>query len=152
MVAVRLGTMERYLCAAPAYLDRRGEPRSPDDISGHDTIERPALDGRPRRWHFRRQKKTVVVDPRPRISVNEVLTVYHLVLGGAGLGIIFDHLCAPNIEAGRIIRLLPDWTISPVEIDIVFPSKKIISPSVRVFVDFLKEIGVRDKLWKKHPL
>jgi LysR family transcriptional regulator, regulator for bpeEF and oprC len=152
MVAVRLGTMERYLCAAPAYLDRRGQPRSPDDISGHDTVERPALDGRPRQWHFSRQNNTVVVDPRPRISVNEVLTIYHLVLGGAGLGIIFDHLCVPSIEAGRIVRLLPDWTIPPVEIDVVFPSKKIISPGIRVFVDFLKEIGVRDKLWKKHSL
>jgi LysR family transcriptional regulator, regulator for bpeEF and oprC len=66
-------------------------------------------------------------------------------LGGAGLG-IFDHLCVPNIETGRIVRLLPDWTIPPLEINIVFPGKKIISPCVRVFVDFLKEIGVRDKL------
>src|SRR5215813_7434316 len=107
-----------------------------------DTVERPGLDGRPRQWPFSRQNRTVVVDPRPRISVNEVLTTYRLVLGGAGLGIIFDHLCVPNIEAGQIVRLLPDWTISPVEINVVFPSKKIISPTVRVFVDFLKEIGV----------
>ena len=152
MVAVRLGTMERYLCAAPAYLERRGEPRSPEDISGHDTVERPSPDGRPRQWRFSKRDKTVAVDPKARISVNEILTIYRLVLGGAGLGIIFDHLCTPHIAAGQIVRLLPDWTIPPIEINIVFPSKKIISPTVRVFVDFLKEIGVRDKLWKKRPL
>ena len=118
-----------------------------------DTVERPGLDGRPRQWHFSRQNRTVVVDPRPRISVNEVLTTYRLVLGGAGLGIIFDHLCVPKVlkpdrssdfcRTGQYLQ----WRSMSFSL-----AKKIISPTVRVFVNFLKEVGVRDKLWKKHPL
>lgn len=91
MVAVQLGRMERYLCAASAYLERRGAPQLPEDISGHDTVERLSSDRRPRQWRFSKQDKTVIVDPKPRISVNEILTIHRLVLGGAGLGIIFDH-------------------------------------------------------------
>jgi DNA-binding transcriptional LysR family regulator len=152
MVAVRLGAMDRYLCAAPVYLKRRGEPRSPDDISGHDTIEMPAGDGRPRQWRFTRQDESVVVDLHPRICVNEALTIYRLVSNGAGLGMISDYLCASAIKAGRLIRLFPEWTAPPVEVSIVFPSKREIAPTVRAFVDFMTEIGLRDMLWKKHVL
>jgi DNA-binding transcriptional LysR family regulator len=152
MVAIRLGMMDRYLCAAPGYLERRGKPRSPDDICEHDTIEMPAPDGRPRQWRFTRRDETMVVDPQPRICVNEALTIYRLVSNGAGLGMISDYLCAASIKAGRLIRLFPDWTAPPVEVTIVFPSKRESAPTVRAFVDFMKEIGLRDMLWKEDPL
>jgi DNA-binding transcriptional LysR family regulator len=61
-----------------------GAPHSPEDIN--DTVERPSPDGRPRQWRFSKQDKTVIVDPKPRISVNEILTIHPLVLGGAGPG------------------------------------------------------------------
>ena len=47
-VCVPLGAMSRYLCAAPGYLRRRGTPRRVRDIAGHDTVEMPRGDGRPR--------------------------------------------------------------------------------------------------------
>jgi DNA-binding transcriptional LysR family regulator len=149
MVAVRLGTMERHLCAAPAYLERRGKPLAPGDIDGHDTIEMPAADGRPKQWRFTRQVQTVLVDLHPRICVNEALSIYRLVSNGAGLGVISDFLCAPAIKAGRLVRLLPEWTAPPVEVTIVFPSKREVAPAVRAFVDFMKEVGLRDMLWKE---
>jgi DNA-binding transcriptional LysR family regulator len=152
MVAVRLGTMERHLCAAPAYLERRAEPLSPEDIEGHDTIEMPAGDGRPKQWRFTRQDQTVLVDLHPRVCVNEALSIYRLVSNGAGLGVISDYLCAPAIKAGRLVRLLPEWSAPPVEVTIVFPSKREIAPAVRAFVDFMKEVGLRDMLWKERVL
>lgn len=48
MVAVRLGELKRALCASPAYLERRGEPRTLEDLSNHDAIEMPGADGRAR--------------------------------------------------------------------------------------------------------
>lgn len=144
---VSLGSMKRYLCAAPAYLDRRGTPRRIGDISNHDAIEMPRGDGRPRHWTFVKnaERKDIVI--QPRIVVNEALTIHRLVLNGAGLGIISGYLCRPEIEMGRLVHLFPQWVSQPIDVNMVYPSNKAIAPALRAFVDFMKEVIQRGAPW-----
>jgi DNA-binding transcriptional LysR family regulator len=152
LVAVKLGEMRRYLCAAPAYLERRGLPKSIEDVVRHDTIDMPGLNGRTRPWVFSRGRETIRLDVVPRISVNEALTIYRLALNGAGLGILSGYLCAPEIAADRLVRLFPDWSPPPVEVNLVFPSRRELSPAVRAFVDYMKEVSTPGVLWLCDPL
>lgn len=152
LVTTRLGTMRRYLCAAPAYLERRPVPRSIDDLNEMDAIEMPAPDGRNRSWTFTRGERTVKVDPRIRICVNEALTIHRLVVRGAGAGIISGYLCAPDIAAGRLVQLLPDWAPPPVDVSLVFPSRSEVAPSVRAFADLMKAASVPGAAWLDDPL
>jgi LysR family transcriptional regulator for bpeEF and oprC len=152
LVAVKLGEMRRYLCAAPAYLERRGLPKSIEDVVRHDTIDMPGPNGRTRPWIFSRGGETIKLDVVPRISVNEALTIYRLALNGAGLGILSGYLCAPEIAADRLVRLFPDWSPPPVEVNLVFPSRRELSPAVRAFVDYMKEVSTPGVLWLCDPL
>lgn len=152
LVAVKLGEMRRYLCAAPAYLERRGTPYSIDDIGGHDTIDMPGPDGRARPWTFSRGGETVRIETKPRLSVNEALTIHRLVSNGAGLGILSGYICAPQIVAGRLVHLFPDWSPPAVEVNLVFPSRRELSPVVRAFVDFMKQVSGPGVLWMIDPL
>lgn len=153
LVAKRLGTMQRYLCAAPAYLRRRGSPRTLDDIRGQDVVEMPGADGRPRAWTFTNESgETVRIAVQPRLSVNEAVTIHHLVLNGAGLGVLSGYLCAPDVEAGHLVRLFPGWTMPALEVSAVFPSNRELSPTVRAFVDFLREASMPGRSWQDDPL
>jgi LysR family transcriptional regulator for bpeEF and oprC len=152
LVAVKLGEMRRYLCAAPAYLERRELPKSIEDVVRHDTIDMPGQNGRTRPWVFSRGRETIRLDVVPRISVNEALTIYRLALNGAGLGILSGYLCAPEIAADRLVRLFPDWSPPPVEVNLVFPSRRELSPAVRAFVDYMKEVSTPGVLWLCDPL
>jgi len=152
LVAVKLGEMRRYLCAAPAYLERRGTLHSIDDIRGHDTIDMPGPDGRTRPWTFSRGGETLRIETRPRLSVNEALTIHRLVSNGAGLGILSGYICAPQIVAGGLVHLFPEWSPPPVEVNLVFPSRRELSPVVRAFVDFMKQVSGPGILWMKDPL
>jgi DNA-binding transcriptional LysR family regulator len=152
LVAVKLGEMRRYLCAAPAYLKRRGLPKSIEDVVRHDTIDMPGPNGRARPWIFSRAGETIKLDVVPRISVNEALTIYRLALNAAGLGILSGYLCAPEIAADRLVRLFPDWSPPPVEVNLVFPSRRELSPAVRAFVDYMKEVSTPGVLWLCDPL
>jgi DNA-binding transcriptional LysR family regulator len=152
LVAVRLGEMRRYLCAAPTYLERRGQPQSIEEVAQHDTIEMPLLDGRTRPWTFSRGREAIRLEVPPRISVNEALTIHRLVLNGAGLGILSGYLCAPEIAAGRLVRLLPNWSAPAVEVNIVYPSRRELSPAVRAFVDYMKEVSRPGVSWMSDPL
>lgn len=152
MVAVKLGEMRRYLCAAPSYLERRGRPSSIDHLAGHETIDMPGPDGRARPWTFSRGKETVRVEVKPRLSVNEALTIHRLVANGAGLGLLSGYICAPQILAGQLVDILPDWSPPAVEVNLVFPSRRELSPVVRAFVDYMKEVSRPGSLWMKDTL
>ena len=148
LVARRLGAMRRFLCASPDYLERRGTPRTPDDLRGHDTVEMPGGDGRPRPWLFTAASgDKVVVEVPPRLTVNEAVTIQRLVVNGAGLGILSGYLCAPSIATGRLVRLLPEWTLPPMEVSVAFPSNRELASAVRAFVDFLKHESVPGQGW-----
>ena len=94
LVCVPLGVISRYLCAAPGYLRRRGTPARIRDIADHHTIEMPRGDGRPRHWTFTRDGVVEDVELRPRVVVNDALTIHRLVTNGVGLGVISGYLCA----------------------------------------------------------
>ena len=152
LIAIRLGAMRRYLCAGRSYVERRGTPNSIDELKDHDIIEMPGADGRPRPWVFSREGEKSQVALHPRVTVNEALTIHRLILSGAGLGIISGYLCAPGVADGRLVRLLPDWSLPPVEVSLVFPSRRELSPAVRAFTKFMKEISRPGELWQNDPL
>ncbi len=152
LIAAHLGTLNRYLCAAPAYLDRRGTPATLQDLADHDVIEMPAANGRTRSWTFSRGKETVVVAIDPRTTVNDALSIHRMAVNGSGLAIISGYLCAPDVAAGRLVRLFPDWSPPAVDVNLVFPSIRELSPVVRAFVDHMREVSGPDQLWLTDPL
>ena len=150
IVAVRLGEMKRVLCAAPAYFERHGKPKTIDELARHDTIEMPTADGRARPWKFIGNGETRELTVEPRIFVNDALTIHRLVVNGAGVGIISCYLCSPDIEAGRLMQILPRWTPPAVAVNLVFPSKRELAPAVRAFVDFMKTANTAGKHWQNN--
>ncbi len=152
LIVVRLGAMRRYLCGGRSYVARRGTPASIHALKDHDVIEMPGSDGRPRPWVFNQDGKQSRVALHPRVTVNEALTVHRLVLSGAGIGIVSGYLCAPGLADGSLVHLLPEWNLPPIEISLVFPSRRELSPAVRAFADFMKEISRPGELWQNEPL
>ena len=148
LITVRLGSMRRYLCAAPTYLEQRGIPNSVDALKDHDIIEMPGSEGRPREWVFNRGDEQARIARHPRVRVNEALTIHRLVQSGAGLGIVSGYLSTPAFAAGRLVHVLPEWSLPSVEVSLVFPSRRETSPAVRAFADFMKEISLPGGLWR----
>jgi len=152
LVATKLGTIHRYLCAAPSYLARRGTPQTISALAGHDLLDKPGSDGRARPWTFTCGGEIFKLEAKPRVCVNEVLTIHRLVSNGAGIGVLSGYLCAPEIASGRLVHLLPQWKAPPVEVCIVFPSKRELAPAVRAFADYLKEVSLPGTLWREDPI
>ena len=150
LIASRLGTMERYLCAAPAYLERRGMPCTIEELRDHDRIETPGDGGRPRSWIFSNESgETVRFEAKPRLSTNDTVTIHRLILNGGGIGVLSGFVCAPDLREGRLVRLLPGWRMPALDVSIVFPSGRELSQTVRVFIDFLKNSPDMGKLWRE---
>lgn len=133
LVARKVGEVRRVLVAAPAYLERRGVPQRPADLSGHDTIASIAA-GQTLLWRFGGGREATV-QVSPRLIVNEVESVLIAARSGRGLARALSYQVAPDIEAGTLVRLMQDWEPPASPVQLVVPSGQHIQPKVRAFLD-----------------
>lgn len=152
MVATRLGTLTQYLCAAKSYLDARGRPCEPNDLLGHRAIVLPSASGRPHPWRLTRGDLCESIEPVANVSVNDVLTICALVGRGAGIAVVTAYLCGDDILSGKLERVLPEWSLPPLPVSMVFPSRREVSPIVRAFVDYMRKANAAGDGWLADPL
>ncbi|MBW7970209.1 LysR family transcriptional regulator [Bradyrhizobium sp. BR 10289] len=148
LVATRLGAIGCTLCAAPSYLQRKGEPRSIAELATHDLLAIPRPDGLPRRWSFRDQNgNTHYLDNSPQLSANDPHAISRMVLNGAGIAAIANYSAKPEIERGDLVQVLPEWTVPAVDVSLVTPSGRERSPAMRAFVEFIRDRAVANRRW-----
>lgn len=151
-IARKLGSLHRYLCAAPAYLVDHPPPRDPDDLVGHLIIDMPVTGGGRRAWVFERPSgETRSFLSSPHVTVNDVLSIQRLVLNGAGIACISGYLCAPDLDSGRLIHLLPDWQLPSLDVHAVFPSNRELSSTIRAFIDHVVAFSLPGFFWQADP-
>jgi DNA-binding transcriptional LysR family regulator len=148
LVALRLGAIGCQLCAAPTYLERRGWPKSLDELRTHDLLAVPRADGLPRRWCLR-DKDGVdhLFDGAARLTANDPHAIHNMVLNGAGIAAPASYLALPEIERGNLVRILPEWTVPAVDVSLVMPAGKERSPAARAFVDFVRQWVTGNARW-----
>jgi len=134
--ARRLALLERYLVAAPDYLNRRGIPATPAELAAHDCIFGPGGLGR-ESWSFTRNGNVVSVDVQGRVKTDSGSGLFAAVMAGLGVAIGSTAMCAAALRAGTLTRLLTDYALEPVEVHAVFPGGPRLSAKNRAFVQFL---------------
>jgi len=139
LVARRICNLERVICASPAYLERHGTPRTPDELQQHNCLwitSLPAL----RRWPFDTDDGIRVVHVGGNVAANNAETILQLALAGVGITRLSDVVVAEAIRRGTLVRILTDWHhVEPVPLFATYPSGRNLSPKVRAMVDFLVE-------------
>jgi DNA-binding transcriptional LysR family regulator len=131
---------QTWCCAAPSYLEARGAPLAPGDLSAHDCIIREApADGFARGaiWTFERHHDLQHIEIRGRLMLSSIMMAHAAALAGAGIAAIPSFICAEDVQKGRLVRILSDWVVDRKDIRVVYPSNRHLSPRVRLFVDAL---------------
>jgi DNA-binding transcriptional LysR family regulator len=140
LVATRLASNRRVLCASPDYLRRHGVPKKPDDLAKHEcllmAVSRDSTDS----WHLRGpdgDETTVRLKSRVKSNLGEVIR--DAALGGLGIALHSTwHVC-DDLRAGRLKLVLPDYQLPESAIYAVMPERRLVMPRVRAFVDFLTQ-------------
>ncbi|HLG83551.1 MAG TPA: LysR substrate-binding domain-containing protein [Bradyrhizobium sp.] len=140
LVARRLTTTPVVLVAAKSYLARRGIPAVPGDLVGHDILNlRPEAE--PELWSLTRDdRNTQTVNVAPAVAVHDPGLLLDLVRQGLGVAPAPLLYARQAIDRGEIVRILPDYVRSVVPIHAVYPSRRMLAPKVRAFVEFAAEV------------
>lgn len=135
LVARKFGEVRRELVAAPAYLERRGTPRRPADLAGHDTIASIAA-GQTMLWRFAGGGRQSTVTVTPRLIVNDIESALIAARSGRGLARALSYQVAPDLDAGTLVRVMRDWEPPASPVQLVVPSGQHLQPKVRAFLDY----------------
>ena len=138
LVARELGRGTLRCVASAQYVRRRGRPRKPADLSGHDCIIYPPL-APGGRWAFRTAARTVHVPVRGRLVVGSLPMALEAATRGLGVARIPSALLEDALRRRDVVELLERHTPPPAPFFLVYRQGAQATPRLRAFLDLVKE-------------
>ncbi len=133
----RLALRAVNIFASPDYVAAHGRPHDPNALLMHDRIHLlHQHDGG--EWILTRGKETQTVQSSRVVSANNMNMILHLARAGAGIAVADEIVGRREVEAGRLLPILGDWSLPSVAISVLTPSR-ILPAKTRLFVDLLSE-------------
>ncbi len=142
--ATRVGAVRRTLCASPAYLERRGEPKTPQDLSAHACITFEGTGGASE-WSFRSGRQTIAAQVRSRLVVNTAEAAIDAAVSGLGVTRVLSYQIEDAVRRGGLLTLLRDFEPPPAPVSLVYPAEGAMPQKLRAFLDFAGP-RLRDRL------
>ena len=144
LIAKPLGESRFSFFASPSYLSARGEPSDPDDLADHDWLV--MSEGHPpAKWLLVGGEEQRTVAAAPRAIVNDFTSLRRIALDGGGIAVMPSYMSDVLERQNRLVRILPGWSLPPVQFHALYPSHRGATPKVRAFLDFATE-RIRERL------
>jgi DNA-binding transcriptional LysR family regulator len=135
IVARRIGSIRRVVCASPDYLLSRGRPETPQDIAAHDCVTFTGFT-HAESWEFQIGGSPASVPIRPRLQVDAAEAVVEATLAGAGIARLFSFHVAQAVKDGRLSLLLEEFEPPQLPVNLVYLGGGLLPLKVRAFLDF----------------
>ncbi|MBN3965873.1 LysR family transcriptional regulator [Pseudomonas gregormendelii] len=151
LIGYPLWRYSRHLYASPRYLQRRGTPETIDGLEAHALILHTA----PRilkEWNFRSEQQAISVRVHPRFRFSSGVAVFQAALAGIGIARLADWLAEPEVQAGRLRRVCPEYRLTSSNGDnpqmhAVYPAGNL-PLRVKALLEVIRAFG--DSLERKH--
>jgi DNA-binding transcriptional LysR family regulator len=135
LMAAKLGSIRRVVCASPGYFTARGKPQSPHDLGAHDCITFEGLMS-PKSWTFRAGKADIAVPVHSRLTVNTAEAAIDAAIAGVGIVRVLSYQIAQAAENGTLITALEAFEPVPVPVSLVYAGQGLLPLKLRAFLDF----------------
>jgi DNA-binding transcriptional LysR family regulator len=142
MIAVPLGPRRRYaVVASPNYLRTRDRPKSPSDLLAHPCIRVRLPNGALYRWQFEKGGQPIQIDVDGPITLDEASLARTAVLEDVGIGFFMESDVQGDLAAGRLVRILEDWTPPLEQLCLYYPSRRHSSAAFKAFIDLARKFA-----------
>lgn len=132
LMALRVGSVRRVVCASPAYLTKHGPIERPADLKMHDVMGL-AESRQEASWNFGRGR---TVHLHPRLAMNSIAGARASAIEGRGVARLLSYQIADDVRAGRLVVLLKDFEPPPLPAHLVAPKDRLVLPKTRALIDF----------------
>jgi DNA-binding transcriptional LysR family regulator len=140
MIAIPIGPDQRFaVVGSPSYLAGREKPHTPQDLLAHRCIRSRLPGGGIYRWEFR-HGEAVAIDVEGPLTLDEPTLMLEAARAGVGLAYVIEWSVAADLAAGRLVRVLEDWTPTFPGLCLYYPSRRHLPAGLRALVDLIQEL------------
>nr|WP_325251780.1 LysR family transcriptional regulator [Amylibacter sp.] len=136
VIARRIFTNERVMCAAPDYLEKHGMPSSLEQLSQHNCLQVTKIRRR-NTWDMMGPDGAAQIDVTGNFFGNSADVIYRATLNGLGISRLSYFIVDNDFKIGRLVRVLPEFVQPHADLAVIYAEKRNLSPKIRVFVDYL---------------
>jgi DNA-binding transcriptional LysR family regulator len=142
MIAVPLGPPVRFaVVGSPGYFAKQGRPANPADLARHTCIRARMPAGHIYHWEFERHGEASSVDVPGTLTLDEPQLMLEAARAGLGLTYLTEFNVADDLAAGRLERVLEDWTPPFDRLCLYYPGRRHLPAALRALVDLIRETG-----------
>ncbi len=142
MIALPLGGPRRnVVVGAPGYLEARGTPRVPQDLAAHSCLRVRLPNGAIYRWPFEKDGESIHIDVDGGLTLDEASLARTAALESVGLTLAMESDVRDDIDAGRLVTVLEDWTPTLPPLSLYYPSRRNPTAAFKAFIDFARRQG-----------
>ncbi|TMV93241.1 LysR family transcriptional regulator [Thioclava sp. BHET1] len=134
----KLADLPRQMAASPDYLAKYGMPRTPEDLARHKMLLYTLSDD----WeapNLTRDGKTTRYPLKGDLTANDSQILRHAALASSGILVQPSYILQSDLEAGRLVPVLPEWSLDPLRLTVAYPSRTFLPLRTRLFIDHLVE-------------
>ena len=144
MIAMRvMGEVRFRVVASPDYLARHPQPRSPRDLRHHDCIRNRLPNGAIFGWDFEKNGKVLHTAVEGRLIVDDIDLSIRAVRDGLGLAYLLHDYVATDLQTGRLVPLLEDWSPRLSGFFLYHSSSRQVTGPLQALITFLKADAAR---------
>ena len=137
VIAKKILSTRRIVCASPSYLKRNGVPRRPEDLRQHDCIRlvrgRRVMDA----WSFQEDGKPFQMTVSGTLTTTSGEVVHNWVCAGRGIALKAVWDVQPDLETGTLAECLKDFWCDEIDLFAICANRQHLFPRIRVFLDFI---------------
>jgi DNA-binding transcriptional LysR family regulator len=136
LVSRKLASTRLVLCASPIYLKKAGTPKHPSALTDHSILAYAYTSDQ---WEFEHEQGAVSVKVTPYLKTNNGDTCVAGALKHQGIILQPTFMVGASLQSGALVEILPKYKSVELGIYAVYPTRKLLSPKVRLLIDFLVE-------------
>lgn len=136
IVAKKIADSHLVLVASPDYLARFGEPKSLETLAERDCL---LYEYHPQ-WQFVQEGQKIQIKPQGKIYSNNGYALVQMAKAGLGIINIPKFLIKDELENGELIPIMPFLVQDTLQISLLYPNRRYLSPKVRILIDFFSQL------------
>lgn len=140
LIAKKLGTVTRRLFASPEYIAKHGKPLTIELLTQHQLLIMNPVNNDSKLTLVSAKNEEHTVNCKPRLLVNDFPVLKQTIIDGVGIGVLPEYLARDEVASGKLVILLPDWSMMNIDIYALYPRNRAKIPKVKAFLEFVTKL------------
>lgn len=140
LIAKKLGTVTRRIFASPTYIAKHGKPSTVEQLVKHQLLIMNPINNNLKLTLVSSTDDDYIINCKPRLLVDDFSVLKQSIVDGLGIAVLPEYMGREEVSSGKLVKILPDWGMTDVDIYALYPRNRAKIPKVKAFLNFVTKL------------